>query len=99
MCVAVGAKQCQTISLCTNRSRAMQKGLMLYIRRVNFTFEFTMSNLYNYCNVEKNCCKASGSKILWSLEKNNVRISYEEIMQSDDDDDKTHTYINITRSM
>ena len=71
---------------------------MLYIRRANFTFEFTMSNLYNYCNVEKNCCKASGSKILWSLEKSNVRISDEEIVQSDDDD-KTHTYINITRSM
>jgi DNA-directed RNA polymerase subunit RPC12/RpoP len=36
-------------------------------------FELTMSNLYYYCNDEKNYCKACGSKILLSLEKFNAK--------------------------
>jgi hypothetical protein len=46
----------------------------------------------------KKYCKATGSKTLLSLEKLNVKISYKEIMQSDDDE-KTHTYISISRGI
>jgi hypothetical protein len=60
----------------------------------NCTFELTMSKLYNVVIIKKFYYKARGPKILLSLEKLDLKISYKAIIQSDGY--KTQTYINVT---
>ena len=60
----------------------------------NCTFELTMSKLCNIVIMKKFIIKQGRPRILLSLEKLDLKISYKAIIQSDDY--KTQTYIHIT---
>jgi hypothetical protein len=63
MCCSRGEVVSNNIVICTKRSRAMQNTYG-YIRRAKCIFQLTMSNLYNYCNDEKNIAKRVAQDIV-----------------------------------